>query len=134
MVNLDTGSALAFISEGSSMRYVLKALVGRNPMIMARTASTEFQQIVRAIAGPLEKARAARFLQRIQVVPDQPSARALALRPTKSVGIRDIIIFGTGDSLGALTFTADAKFVQGALAQGVAFHVHVHAAVPLKGI
>jgi hypothetical protein len=134
MANLDTGSALAFVSEGSPERYALKALVSGKALIMSNTACNEFQHIIQNIGGPKEQARATRLLQRVQVVPDQPSARALTLRLTKRVGQRDIIIFGTGDALGALTLTADAKFIQGALAQGVAFMAHVHAAVPLKGV
>src|SRR5437762_3275591 len=131
MVNLDTGTGLALISEGSPQRHLLKATIGRSSMVMTQTAVAEFQQIVRAVAGPLEHGRAARLLQRVQVIPDNPSSRALGLRLTKSVGSRDIIVFGTGDALGVVTLSADAKFVRGAAAQGVNFNVFVHAPVPL---
>jgi hypothetical protein len=133
MVNLDTGTAMALVSEGSPLRHLLKATISRSSMVMTQTAVAEFQQIVRTIGGPLERSRAVRLLQRVQVIPDSPSKRALGLRPTKQIGTRDIIIFGTGDSLGAMTMTTDAKFVRGAAAQGVRFNVFVHAPVPLTG-
>jgi hypothetical protein len=133
MVNLDTGTALAFIAEGSPLRHLLKTKVAQSPMLMTQTALAEFQNIVAAVGGPREQGRSARLLQRVLVVADSPSPRALGLRRTKSVGDRDIIVFGTGDSLGAVTMTADAKFVRGAAAQGVHFNVFIHVPVPLTG-
>lgn len=123
MINLDTGSALAFVSEGSPLRHLLKVRVGRSPLIMTQTAAAEFHQIVRTVGGPIE-----------QIVPDNPSPRALGLRLTKTIETHDIIIFGTGDAVGAMTFTADSRFVRGAAAQGVNFNVFVHAPVPLTGV
>jgi hypothetical protein len=133
MVNLDTGTALALVSEGSPLRHLLKATIGTSPMVMSLTAVAEFQRIVQTVGGPLEQGRAARLLKRVQVIPDNPSPRALGLRLTKSVGRRDIIVFGTGDQLGVMTLSADAKFVRGAAAQGVNFNVFVHPPVPLTG-
>lgn len=55
------------------------------------------------------------------------------LQITRKVGENDIIIFGTGDNLNAITMTADAKFMRGASAQGVDFDVYVHQLVSLQG-
>ena len=44
------------------------------------------------------------------------------------------VIFGTGDKLNIVTMTSDAKFVRGALAQGVDFKTYIHIPVPLKGV
>ena len=52
-------------------------------MILTETARNELQVILDGVAGPLERARAQRFLNRVTVVPDQPSARALRLTPTR---------------------------------------------------
>lgn len=133
LVNIDTGTANAFISEGSIVRHELKALVNNRQMVMTETAISEFKTIVNGVAGPSEQARAMRFLDRVKIIPDNPSARALALQPTKKVGANDIIIFGTGDALKAITSTADAKFVRGASVQGVDFDVFIHKPVPLTG-
>jgi hypothetical protein len=44
------------------------------------------------------------------------------------------IILGTGDRLGIVTMTADAKAVKAASHQGVNFHVYLHQPVPLQGV
>ncbi|NRS19716.1 DUF1308 domain-containing protein [Brevibacillus sp. HB1.4B] len=132
-VNIDTGTANAFISEGSPIRHDLKDFVTGKQMVMTETAAAEFKNIVNGVAGPLEKARAEKFMNRVQVIPDNPSERAMKLTETKKVGANDKIIFGTGDNLGITTMTADAKFVRGASAQGVDFDVYIHSPVPLGG-
>jgi len=131
-VNIDTGTAAAFISQGSAVRHQLKASVDGRSMLMTETAVKELQGMLR-VAGPEEAARAQRFLGRVSVVPDSPSARALGLNVTKSVGANDIRIFGTGDSIGITTMTGDAKFLRGAAAQGVKFDAFLHPPVPLQG-
>ena len=67
----------------------------------------------------------------MQTIPDSPSERALNLKPTRRLGEQDIIILGTGDKLGIVTLTADAKAIKAALAQGVDFKVYVHPPCPL---
>jgi hypothetical protein len=131
--NLDTSTAVAFVSEGSPVRTLLKGFVQGKPLVMTETAAREFQIIVAGFAGPLEQARALRLLTRVTVVPDGPSARALALRPTKGLGANDIIILGTGDQLGIVSMTADGRAVRSAQAQGVDFPVFLHAPVRLMG-
>ena len=74
-----------------------------------------------------------RLLQRVTIIPDNPSHRALNLQPTRNLGINDIIILGTGDQLNIFTTTADAKAVRAASAQGVDFHVYIHLPFPLTG-
>jgi hypothetical protein len=84
-VNLDTNTALTFVSEGSFVRSQLKSFVQGKQMVMTQTAADEFQQIIAVCAGPLEQARAIRFLARVVIVPDQPSPRASRLKPTKNL-------------------------------------------------
>jgi hypothetical protein len=59
----------------------------------------------------------------------------MGLNLTKKVDANDRIIFGTGETLGAPTITADANFVKGATAQGITFNPspHVHPSVTLVG-
>lgn len=115
--NIDTGTAIAFVSEGSAVRHQLKAFVAGKEMQMTETALGEFQGALRS-AGPLEAARGQRFLNRVSIIPDNPSARAMGLTITKKVGADDRIIFGAGDNLSIPTMTSDAKFLRGASAQG----------------
>ena len=132
-VNIDTGTANAFISQDSSIRNELEAFVQGKDMVMTETAVNEFRNIVNGAGGVLEQSRAEEFLNRVTIIPDNPSARAMELQVTKKVGANDKIIFGTGDNLDIVTMTSDAKFVRGASAQGVDFKVYVHHPVPLQG-
>jgi hypothetical protein len=132
-INLDTGAALSFVAEGSSIRQQLKAAVQGKTMIMAETALREFERIVLTYGGPIEQARAARFLTRVTRVPDAPSARAQALRPTRNLEATDILILGTGDARGAVTLTTDRRAVSAARAQGVDFQVLLFISILLMG-
>ncbi|MEH1933485.1 MAG: DUF1308 domain-containing protein [Nostoc sp.] len=133
MINLDTNTAVAFIAEGSPVRYELQAFVNKQQMVIAQTAFNEFVNIVQYSAGSSEQTRANRFLQRVTVVPDNPSAAAQKLKPTRSLDANDIIILGTGDQMGVVTMTADAKAVRAASAQGVDFNVYLHLSFSLTG-
>ncbi|MBC7824218.1 MAG: DUF1308 domain-containing protein [Candidatus Parcubacteria bacterium] len=44
-----------------------------------------------------------------------------------------MILLGTGDQMGIVTMTADAKAVRAASAQGVDFNVYLHSSYPLTG-
>ncbi|OJH38634.1 hypothetical protein BON30_20570 [Cystobacter ferrugineus] len=133
LVNIDTGTASAFVSQDSAIRHELKEFVQNKGMVMTETAAKEFQGMLR-VAGPEETARAQRFLDRVTIIPDNPSSRALKLKETKSVGSNDIKIFGTGDNMGITTMSSDAKFLRGAKAQGVEFDAFLHSPVPLRGL
>ncbi|AFW94372.1 hypothetical protein ANA_C11599 [Anabaena sp. 90] len=133
VLNLDTGTAIALIAENSPHRYELRQYVNGKEMVMTQTAFTEFTNIVKTIARLSEQNRANRLLQRVTIIPDNPSPKALNLQPTRKLGINDIIILGTGDQLNIVTTTADAKAVRAASAQGVDFHVYIHPPFPLTG-
>jgi hypothetical protein len=79
MVNLDTVTAVAFIAEGSYVRYLLRQYVNAQKMVMTQTAFGEFTNIVKSIGGILEQDRARRFLQRVTIIPDNRSLRTLNL-------------------------------------------------------
>jgi hypothetical protein len=133
VVNLDTGAAHIFVSEGSPVRARLQAFVRGKAMIMCETARREFLRAVSKYGGPREQARAGRLLARLTIVSDNPSSRAQALRTTRGIGPADKIIFGTGDSLGAVTATADARATRAAAAQGVVFLTLILPQVRLTG-
>ena len=133
MVNLDTGTVFAFISEGSPVRYQLRQYVQGQQMVMTQTAFKEFIDIIQWSGGVTEQARASRFLQRVTIIPDNPSTTALNLQTTRSLGANDIIILGTGNNLDIVTMTADAKAVRAVIAQGINFKVYIHNPCPLTG-
>lgn len=134
MINLDTGTAIAFIADNSPIRYQLKNYVQTKQLVMTVTAFSELKNIVRIIAGIREKTRAKAFKERLIIIPDDPSSRSLNLTPNRKLGENDIIILGTGDRLGIVTMTADAKAVKAAIRQGINFHVYLHQPVPLQGV
>jgi predicted nucleic acid-binding protein len=133
VVNIDTGIGFAFVGEGSPVRARLKAFVQGKTMVMCQTARAEFLNAVAKHGGPLEQARAGRLMARLTVVADAPSPRAQALRTTQGVQPPDKIIFGTGDALGAVTATTDAKFTRAAAAQGVVIAAVVFPQFRLQG-
>lgn len=133
MINLDTNTAIAFIAEGSTVRYQLRAFVNQQRLVMTQTAFDEFINIVQRSGGSSEQARANRFLQRVTLVPDNPSTVAQMLRPTRNLDVNDIIILGTGDQMRIVTMTADAKAIRAASAQAVNFNVYLHLPFPLIG-
>lgn len=60
MLNLDTSTGIAFISENSPVRAQLRQYVQGQQMMIAQTAFNELTNIVQSIAGSLEQARASR--------------------------------------------------------------------------
>ena len=132
-VNLDTGAAIALVAEGSTTRAALKAFVQGKSMIMCRTAMIEFENAVSKYGGATEQARAARLLNRMTIVPDNPSPRVMALRPTRSIRTPDKIIFGTGEMLSATTATCDGRFIRSAAAQGIGLAAALFRQFRLRG-
>ena len=55
MFNLDTGTAIAFIAEGSPIRFQLRTYVGNRPLLMTLTAINEFISIAFTIGGNSEQ-------------------------------------------------------------------------------
>ncbi|XP_053570516.1 UPF0415 protein C7orf25 homolog isoform X2 [Bombina bombina] len=95
-------------------------------LFASECAVKDFQSILETLGGPGERERAASLIKRITVVPDQPSERALKLAISSKINSRSISIFGTGDTLKAITMTANSGFVRAAANQGVKFSVFIH--------
>ncbi|KAJ8336707.1 hypothetical protein SKAU_G00379270 [Synaphobranchus kaupii] len=95
-------------------------------LFASRSAVHDFQVILDTLGGPGEKARAEELLSRLRVVPDQPSERTERLVTSSKVNRRSLMIFGTGDSLRAVTMTANSGFVRAAANQGVRYTVFIH--------
>jgi hypothetical protein len=133
-VSIDAGAAVSFVAEGSPARHQMKASLAGRSMVMTATAERGFRDILATFGGPLEEARALRFLGRVRLIPDGPSARAQALTPTGNLEWNDIVILGTGDALGILTMTSDRRAVSAALSQGINFRVSCCPSVRLTGV
>nr|XP_040027050.1 UPF0415 protein C7orf25 homolog isoform X2 [Gasterosteus aculeatus aculeatus] len=95
-------------------------------LFACRAAVRDFQLILDTLGGPGEKERAQTLLARLQLVDDRPSERTLCLTHTAKVNERSLAIFGTGDSLRAVTMTANSRFVRAAANQGVRYSVFIH--------
>ncbi|KYO43175.1 hypothetical protein Y1Q_0017503 [Alligator mississippiensis] len=95
-------------------------------LFACESAVKDFQSILETLGGPGEKERAMLLIRRVNVVPDQPSDRALTLVASSKINSRSLTIFGTGDTLKAITVTANIGFVRAAANQGVKFSVFIH--------
>ncbi|KAL6103648.1 uncharacterized protein ACO6RY_13553 [Pungitius sinensis] len=95
-------------------------------LFACRAAVRDFQLILETLGGAGEKERAQTLLARLQLVDDRPSERTLCLTHTAKVNARSLAIFGTGDSLRAVTMTANSRFVRAAANQGVRYSVFIH--------
>lgn len=95
-------------------------------LFACESAVKDFRVILETLGGPGEKNRAVSLLERVTVVPDQPSERALQLVLSSKINSRSLTIFGTGDTLKAITMTANSGFVRAATNQGVKFSVFIH--------
>ncbi|XP_061694862.1 UPF0415 protein C7orf25 homolog isoform X2 [Syngnathoides biaculeatus] len=105
---------------------LLDAFMAGKELYACHAAVHDFQLILDTLGGPGEKERARQLLARLRLVDDRPSERATALAPSAKVNRRSLLIFGTGDSLRAITMTANSRFVRAAANQGVRFSVFVH--------
>ncbi|XP_031555485.1 UPF0415 protein C7orf25 homolog [Actinia tenebrosa] len=148
-VNLDVSTMIAFVSavtNGGAMFVFKDSILNsqaekerRGPLLpllieyfegkellVCSSAINDFEKIVQTIGGPKEKERASQLMDQIRNVPDQPSKRSMGLKDSASIKLRSKIVFGTGDTLKAVTVTANSSFVRAASSQGVNFSVFLH--------
>ncbi|CAH3013890.1 unnamed protein product [Porites evermanni] len=148
-VNLDITTMIAYISSltNGGCRFVFKESIlteqakeeRRNPVLpklkeflegkklfACQSAVRDFDDILRTVGGEKEQQRARALLDQVTVVEDNPSVRSTCLQPSASIKERSKIIFGTGDSLKAITATANVGFTRAAASQGVEFSVFLH--------
>ncbi|KAM9701263.1 UPF0415 protein C7orf25 homolog [Menidia menidia] len=98
----------------------------------ALTEAKEYLSIIQLPSGTLVSssypqvplAAASRFS--LTLVDDRPSQRTRRLAASAKVTPRSLSIFGTGDSLRAVTMTANGRFVRAAANQGVHYSVFLH--------
>ncbi|XP_021961981.1 UPF0415 protein C7orf25 homolog [Folsomia candida] len=115
------------ISENLRPQKVIldKVFHGRK-LYCCETALKEFHGILSTVGGPAEKERARNFLSTVTIVPDQMTERVKSLCVSGNIKYRSLVIFGTGDTLEAVTVTANTGFVRSAKTQGVELAAFVH--------
>jgi hypothetical protein len=69
---------------------------------------------------------------KFKIVPDNPSEKVMQLKENKKVKHRTKIIFGTGESLKAITTTANSGFVRSANNQVRFKYFHFNFLVKIK--
>ncbi|XP_017296087.1 UPF0415 protein C7orf25 homolog [Kryptolebias marmoratus] len=104
----------------------LDAFMEGKQLFACQAAVDDFQVILNTLGGPGEKERAQKLLARLHLVDDQPSERTLRLTTSAKINRRSMMIFGTGDSLRAVTMTANSRFIRAAANQGVHYSVFIH--------
>ncbi|XP_016133870.1 UPF0415 protein C7orf25 homolog [Sinocyclocheilus grahami] len=104
----------------------LEEFMKEKELFACHSAVEDFRVILDTLGGPGEKSRAKELLARLKVVPDQPSERTKRLVTSSKVNHRSLMIFGTGDTLQAITMTANSGFVRAAANQGVRYSVFIH--------
>ncbi len=105
---------------------VLDALFTGKRLLCCQSAMSDFQTILKTLGGEGERKRAHQLLERIEVVEDMTSPRLALLDVSGKIKERSRAIFGTGDSLGVVTVTANLGFVRAARGQGVDLTVVLH--------
>ncbi|XP_070561454.1 UPF0415 protein C7orf25 homolog isoform X2 [Ptychodera flava] len=95
-------------------------------LFACETAVKDFKSILSTLGGPNERARADRLLSNVTVVADNVSERVNRLKESGRIKSRSKIIFGSGDSIKAITVTANLHFVRASEDQGVPFAVFLH--------
>ncbi|KAF3857558.1 hypothetical protein F7725_010759 [Dissostichus mawsoni] len=94
---------------------------GEAALFACSAAVTDFRLILETLGGPGEKQRGEQLLRSLTLMEDQPSQRSLKPPLSHKVTQRSVSIFGTGDSLRAVTMTANGRFVRAAANQGVRY-------------
>ncbi|KAL8206325.1 hypothetical protein R6Q57_009876 [Mikania cordata] len=111
---------------------ISKVIFGRK-CIICESVCSEFKELVLMCGGVNEKQRADQLLKAVVVVPDCPSGRMISLPTTRKLGLKNKIVFGTGDYWHAPTLTANMGFVRAVLQTGMSLASIEHMPRALTG-
>ncbi|XP_054707488.1 UPF0415 protein C7orf25 homolog [Uloborus diversus] len=117
---------LAEMERAHPVKTILDQLFENKKLICCQTAHKDFMEILSTVGGDEEKKRASEFLKRVTVISDNVSPNALCLEKTSKIKDRSKIVFGTGDSMKAITVSANLGFLRAARSQGIKFVAFVH--------
>ncbi|KAI3801697.1 hypothetical protein L1987_29809 [Smallanthus sonchifolius] len=111
---------------------ISKVICGRK-CIICESVCSEFKELVLMCGGVNEKLRAEQLLKVVVVTPDCPSGRMMSLPTTRKLGLKNKIVFGTGDHWHAPTLTANMGFVRAVLQTGMSLFTFEHRPRALTG-
>ncbi|GAB5364729.1 hypothetical protein AAMO2058_000995000 [Amorphochlora amoebiformis] len=111
---------------------IILDVIKNRKVVVCETAKACVERIFETVGGKEELERLPNVLRLATIVKDQPSERVLSL-PSKKLKRETKVIFGTGDSLKALTLTSNAAFVRSARQYGLNLNVKMHPARALIG-
>lgn len=109
----------------SALLKIMRFLIGKR-LLACKTAVKSFEAIVKIIAGENEKKRASKLVDMLIIEEDQSFEKNEKLSITSRINDRCLTIFGTGDSLKAVTCTSNAGFIRAARQAGVKFVMFAH--------
>ncbi|XP_068754692.1 UPF0415 protein C7orf25 homolog [Montipora capricornis] len=104
----------------------VKLFLQGKELFACQTAVRDFNTILKTVGGVKEQERARDLLDTVTIVDDNPSTRSSGLQLSATIKKRSKVIFGTGDSMKAITSTANVSFTRAAANQGVEFSVFIH--------
>lgn len=110
----------------SPVKPILDELFNDRNLVCCQMAYHDFQEILSTVGGKMERERAEELLSKVTIVSDQPSEKANMLNISSKVKSRSRIIFGTGDTLKAITITANQGFLRASEGQGANFVCFLH--------
>nr|CAG4650457.1 EOG090X0CWG [Sida crystallina] len=105
---------------------LLDSLFAKKQLTTCSSAFEDFKTLVQTMGGLGEKKRTEDLIQRLQIIPDSPSVRVLALKLSSNVKERSRIIFGTADHHRIVIVTANTGFIRSAEGQGVFIAAYCH--------
>ncbi|XP_015913754.1 UPF0415 protein C7orf25 homolog [Parasteatoda tepidariorum] len=117
---------LAEMERAHPVKPILDSIFENRKLVCCETAHRDFLEILSTVGGAAEKQRASVFLKQVEVIPDDPSPKALYLEKTSKIKERSKIVFGTGDSIKAVTVSANFGFLRAAQSQGIKFVAFLH--------
>nr|XP_039255796.1 UPF0415 protein C7orf25 homolog [Styela clava] len=118
----------AIEEQNSPVLSKIEKFIENKTLYACETAIKSFNDIVQTVGGEKEKLRSSELLKKVIVVDDNPSERTMFLQNSGKINERSKVIFGTGDSLKAVTVTANTGFVRAASQCDVRFSVFIHEA------
>lgn len=131
IVNLDTGALINATQTTSPWAAAaMHAYLADKHRVVTQAAFDEFVDGLGKKASTTEKVIAVWFLLGTELVPNNPSARVMALTPdskrsAEALGAVDKQVFGTGDQNGWVTVTTEYRFYNAARYRGVELKVEV---------
>lgn len=107
---------------------ILNKIMKGKKIVATKSACEIFNGIMDNVGGESEKERAKKLLNSIDIIDDCPSQRFLDLKEDNRFQKKHKDIFGTGDTLKALTLTANNHIIAYIENRNININYHLHSA------